>query len=202
MANYPVRIDEAEVEGAVVKIARVDQEQAGFAKIVDLCGDFDGIDAALAAFATHGGEVAALGDTAFYIISAADTDFCKVGISDNPVMRIRQLQTGSPTKLYVAYLFWMPRHMARRLERLMLDVMAYRSKRMSGEWVSATPRRAAEVAAGILAMSNATFSSSMMFCQNLRNVRNLSGKGDEHSTRGWARVDPEEIIITRLDDRG
>lgn len=66
---------------------------------------------------------------------------CKVGISDKPEKRLRQVQTGSPHKLIVAFafLFW-DRRMASLVETAFHD--CHDESRMQGEWFNMLPHEA------------------------------------------------------------
>lgn len=70
-----------------------------------------------------------------YIISIDALDLSKVGISDNPASRLRQLSTGSPFKLRLAMSIAVPkREMAVELEKAFHRVV--RKYRTQGEWFS------------------------------------------------------------------
>lgn len=68
-----------------------------------------------------------------YIISSSSNGPVKIGISDDPDRRLRQLQTGHPTLLAIHHRepVEKPTH-ARMLERFIHDTLS--PKRMIGEW--------------------------------------------------------------------
>jgi Meiotically Up-regulated Gene 113 (MUG113) protein len=70
---------------------------------------------------------------AVYIIST-DRGVVKVGISDDPVLRLAQLQTGAPYPLRLAYAF--VHSDASRIEAMVHRDL--RAKRCYGEWFSVT----------------------------------------------------------------
>jgi len=68
-----------------------------------------------------------------YVISIDDLSLTKVGISDNPTSRLRQLSTGSPFKMRLALSIETPgRELAAALEQAFHRVQTDRRK--NGEW--------------------------------------------------------------------
>jgi|APGre2960657404_1045060.scaffolds.fasta_scaffold83428_2 hypothetical protein len=67
-----------------------------------------------------------------YVISSAKSNNppCKIGISDNPEKRVKQLQTGHPEKLEIKYMKKL--NNARLYEKLLHKDMSY--IRSHGEW--------------------------------------------------------------------
>jgi len=59
----------------------------------------------------------------------------KIGFSSNPHKRMEELQVGSPHRLKLGTTIAMPTiEDARKMERIMHDLVAARFKRLSGEW--------------------------------------------------------------------
>jgi len=75
-----------------------------------------------------------------YVIAPVNTDKppCKIGISDNPDKRVKQLQTGHPEKLEVKYLLEV--NNAEFYERLLHKDIKH--KRKTGEWFDLTVKEA------------------------------------------------------------
>lgn len=70
-----------------------------------------------------------------YIIGMPGQAISKVGISNRPAKRLKQLRTGSPFKLFLAFEFETPaKWVARELEAAFHKVL--RRERMNGEWFS------------------------------------------------------------------
>lgn len=65
-----------------------------------------------------------------YIIQMGDFNIYKIGIADNPVKRIKQLQTGNPYKLKLVDSFykWNARQVELRIHK------RYNKYKMEGEW--------------------------------------------------------------------
>lgn len=70
-----------------------------------------------------------------YIISD-NTGYIKVGISKNPLKRLKQLQTGNMNKLNLVFTeeFECDRNHLLKIEKLIHKEIARKSKHMKGEW--------------------------------------------------------------------
>jgi predicted GIY-YIG superfamily endonuclease len=77
-----------------------------------------------------------------YVISCASSDEapCKIGISDNPEKRVKQLQTGHPKKLKIKYTKELDN--ARLYEKRLHKDMSY--LRSHGEWFNLSVSEAIE----------------------------------------------------------
>lgn len=77
-----------------------------------------------------------------YVIGEADSSrkSVKIGISQDPQDRLRQLQTGHPEKLSIHHLEPVEPARARIFERFIHDEIAY--LRSHGEWFRLTPEEA------------------------------------------------------------
>ena len=75
-----------------------------------------------------------------YVISSAKSDNspCKIGISDNPENRVKQLQTGHPEKLEIKFMKKLEN--ARLYEKLLHKDMSY--IRSHGEWFDLSVKQA------------------------------------------------------------
>jgi len=56
----------------------------------------------------------------------------KIGITNNPERRLKNLQTGHPKKLYIHYTEMISDNQVRELEQIIHETI--RHKRMHGEW--------------------------------------------------------------------
>lgn len=74
-----------------------------------------------------------------YII-ADQNNYIKVGISNNPNRRIKQLQTGHPSKLELVFTekFECSRNQLLKIEELVHKKISYKYKQASGEWFEAS----------------------------------------------------------------
>ena len=63
-----------------------------------------------------------------YVIRAVDTPFVKIGVANNPISRLKNLQTGMPTELVLLASAMWPDDNERRLH------MVLRQYRRRGEW--------------------------------------------------------------------
>jgi len=68
-----------------------------------------------------------------YLIAESETGFCKIGVSQDPVFRLRELQTATPHELQLVYIIECTGDSdARRLEAILHA--RYRAYWASGEW--------------------------------------------------------------------
>ena len=81
-----------------------------------------------------------------YII-ADQNNYIKVGISKNPDRRLKQLQTGHPTKLRLisAELFECSRNHLLKIEALIHTKISQKYKHAHGEWFEATPEQIEDI---------------------------------------------------------
>lgn len=81
-----------------------------------------------------------------YII-ADQNNHIKVGISKNPDKRIKQLQTGHPTKLQLIYVeeFECSRNHLLKIEELVHRKISEKYKHASGEWFEASSNQIEEI---------------------------------------------------------
>lgn len=78
-----------------------------------------------------------------YVISIDDLGLSKIGISDNPAKRLRQLSTGSPFRMRIALTLSIPgRDLARSIERAFHKETG--PLRLNGEWFEIEAQRACE----------------------------------------------------------
>jgi hypothetical protein len=84
-------------------------------------------------------EKSPVAECAVYVISDIYGLEVKIGKATNPPMRLCQLQTGNPHKLFIHRVFWMSQTFADAVERD-AHVMAERHfGRLEGEWFSCSP---------------------------------------------------------------
>lgn len=67
----------------------------------------------------------------------------KIGISKNPQSRLRSLQTGHPSKLFLNHSIEVPDDRVRLLERMIHQDLSHR--RTNGEWFDLSPTEAEEL---------------------------------------------------------
>lgn len=196
--DYPVRVETAIIGGETVQFARIDTEKAHMEKVAEMCGDGGSVFKAANADREYAPEWACSGEAAVYIIASTGGEACKIGHSRNPMQRLGEIQTGSPTRLFISHLFWTPYETAKWAENYALKIMEHRGRRCVGEWVDAEPSTAAEVVAFLLSHSGSGVSNSAMHIQNLRNIKKLAGGRQTTLTRGAARFDPEEWLGDKI----
>ncbi|RYD70080.1 MAG: GIY-YIG nuclease family protein [Verrucomicrobiaceae bacterium] len=71
-------------------------------------------------------------ETFIYVISGDMAGPCKIGFSNNPEKRLRQLQTGHPAKLFLHHTQGFPEDRARLMEQIIHKTI--RPFRLKGEW--------------------------------------------------------------------
>lgn len=77
--------------------------------------------------------------TAVYVIGCRRTNAVKIGIAQDVIARIGQLQTGYPFPLKLYGAFYTKRLWAERLERICHDKMKEFDLHLKGEWFEAEP---------------------------------------------------------------
>jgi hypothetical protein len=88
----------------------------------------------------------AIAKCAVYIIAGGEHS--KVGVSNDPDKRLKQLQTGNPTNLFIHEKFWFKsENKARQVEQQAHK--ALKKHRQAGEWFSISPVEAERVVRGI-----------------------------------------------------
>jgi hypothetical protein len=88
-------------------------------------------------------------DKFLYVIGAVGGAApCKIGISNDPDRRVKQLQTGFPERLVVHYREPVPADRARYYERQLLREMSY--KRTHGEWLDLSVETAIQMMQWVL----------------------------------------------------
>ncbi len=88
-------------------------------------------------------------ETFIYIIAASENGPVKIGYSERPERRVRQLQTGHATKLKLYFSQPVAKSDARRIEKLIHTTVSYR--RVVGEWFDLRVSDAiAEVQVGLM----------------------------------------------------
>jgi hypothetical protein len=88
----------------------------------------------------------ALSGSFIYIIDAFGSDFCKIGNSDDPRARLRNIQTGCPAKLRICALFTVAPSKARLVEKRAHESLE--PHRANGEWFLVPAHRAQEAILG------------------------------------------------------
>lgn len=78
--------------------------------------------------------------SAVYLVAANEAGPCKVGFAADPVLRLRELQTGSAARLKLYGIFPTPK--AKELERKVHDRLGHAN--MTGEWFGIPVERAWE----------------------------------------------------------
>jgi hypothetical protein len=80
------------------------------------------------------------GRTAIYLIADDPSGPTKIGISNNPIKRLAQIQTSHFKKLWLYGIYWMPsRQTAETAEAWLLETV-YKDRRLEGEWVKVPAR--------------------------------------------------------------
>jgi hypothetical protein len=91
--------------------------------------------------------------TAIYLIGQDPKGPTKIGISNNPIKRLNQMQTGHPKKLWLYGIFWVKsRQIAEAVERWLLEEK-YAGKRMEGEWVKVSARELSPNLDGLISIT-------------------------------------------------
>ena len=72
-----------------------------------------------------------------YLIQKNTESIYKIGISDNPLKRVKQLQTGNSSRLHLIKVF--PVANARAIEKRLHRLLMFYRCSPSGEWFKLTP---------------------------------------------------------------
>lgn len=136
-------------------------------------------------------------DCAVYVIEPESGIAAKLGVSNNPLSRLLQLQVASHEQLKIRSLFWMPERQAFGIERVSLRVIAKMGRRLTGEWCDmSAPDLAATVACVIKSNEAVQVSDSEM---ELRNIDALYAQDDEqqYSLALQRGQNPESLLMKK-----
>lgn len=85
-----------------------------------------------------------LNEGAVYVVGDVMASVVKIGKAIDPVLRLAQLQTGHPNRLFLHRVFWMDKKAADIIELSAHERAALRYRRLQGEWFACTPNEAHE----------------------------------------------------------
>lgn len=89
-------------------------------------------------------------ECAVYVIADIYGRESKIGKAVNPLLRLAQLQTGNPRKLFVHRVFWSSQELADAIERDSHRTAEMHFGRLEGEWFACTPSDAHDVIESVI----------------------------------------------------
>ena len=139
--NLPHRVKDFDLE---VEVPRRRLDLSGdLALVHEDCKKLEGLKAALKKCVLPRGSVAEFDTCSVYAIGAENFGHTKVGITCNPLPRIRQLQTSNFATLRIHALLWFDTwEAAEEVEKLVFRAASEMNIKGRGEWLVASPKDA------------------------------------------------------------
>lgn len=145
-----------------IRVEHFDLAKVDAQTMARMCGDPEGLRKAMMVRRKIPNEIMILTkEAAIYI--AKSQDFTKVGISNNPLRRLKALQTANPRGLTLAALFWIVDGEPTTFEKAVHARAKRDGIKMIGEWLDCDPPTAARLTAETLIGMAAKVADSAMW---------------------------------------
>lgn len=109
------------------------------------------------------------GGYAVYVMTAEDKRCCKIGFSENPRKRMRQIQTGQDSEITLFFAIRLNEENARWLEAAIHRYLAKTLNHKRGEWYLMEPETAAQIVIRMAIQLELPYSTDFM-CGADRNI--------------------------------
>lgn len=140
-ASKQTRIFRSDILPLFTKEGRVFDLSGPLEPFVELCRSPHGLADALGVLdALTGGNKRSAGfERAVYVIQVDDDPICKIGISANPVERLKDLQGAHYRELFLYGVIFCPTRKSETIEQEVLKRASEAGTRLFGEWIAEDP---------------------------------------------------------------